>query len=108
MRKAQSNPVIPQWVIKVGFQRLRAVREFSWQWFKYALITRLIREACVNAFLQHCFICFRIASEDEMEEDSAEGGNPLLVPLEDKEEREQHRMNLWFGKVSNFAQECNA
>ncbi|XP_007429240.1 pre-rRNA processing protein FTSJ3 [Python bivittatus] len=40
----------------------------------------------------------RVASEEEMEEEDAEGGNPLLVPLEDKEECEQHRMSLWFGK----------
>ncbi|KAL7977141.1 hypothetical protein Chor_009090 [Crotalus horridus] len=48
-----------------------------------------LKQACVSE---------RVAPEDEMEEDNAEGGNPLLVPLEDKEEREQHRMSLWFGK----------
>ncbi|XP_048373787.1 pre-rRNA 2'-O-ribose RNA methyltransferase FTSJ3 [Sphaerodactylus townsendi] len=39
----------------------------------------------------------RVAEEEEEEED-AEAGNPLLVPLEDKEEREKHQANLWFGK----------
>ncbi|XP_015284589.1 PREDICTED: pre-rRNA processing protein FTSJ3 [Gekko japonicus] len=34
----------------------------------------------------------------EEEEEDAEAGNPLLVPLEDKEEREKHQAHLWFGK----------
>nr|XP_056720617.1 pre-rRNA 2'-O-ribose RNA methyltransferase FTSJ3 [Euleptes europaea] len=37
------------------------------------------------------------AAEEEEEED-AEAENPLLVPLEDKEEREKHQAHLWFGK----------
>ncbi|XP_061446186.1 pre-rRNA 2'-O-ribose RNA methyltransferase FTSJ3 [Rhineura floridana] len=41
----------------------------------------------------------RVACEDEEEEEeSAEAGNPLLVPLEGKEERREHQASLWFGK----------
>ncbi|XP_013924548.1 PREDICTED: pre-rRNA processing protein FTSJ3 [Thamnophis sirtalis] len=58
-----------------------------------------LKQACVSE---------KIASEDEMEEDNAEGGNPLLVPLEDKEEREQHRMSLWFGKEAFAGIDDNA
>ncbi|XP_063156791.1 pre-rRNA 2'-O-ribose RNA methyltransferase FTSJ3 [Candoia aspera] len=50
---------------------------------------RQLKQACVPE---------RVPSEEEMEEENAEGGNPLLVPLEDKDEREQHQMSLWFGK----------
>ncbi|XP_054851625.1 pre-rRNA 2'-O-ribose RNA methyltransferase FTSJ3 [Eublepharis macularius] len=39
----------------------------------------------------------RTAKEEE-ETDDAEVGNPLLVPLEDKEELEKHQAHLWFGK----------
>ncbi|XP_070623070.1 pre-rRNA 2'-O-ribose RNA methyltransferase FTSJ3 [Erythrolamprus reginae] len=58
-----------------------------------------LKQACVSK---------KIASEDEMEEDNAEGGNPLLVPLENKEEREQHRMSLWFGKEAFAGIDDNA
>ncbi|XP_077169990.1 pre-rRNA 2'-O-ribose RNA methyltransferase FTSJ3 [Paroedura picta] len=48
-----------------------------------------LREACAPA---------RAAEEEEEEEEGAEAGNPLLVPLEDKEEQEKHQAHLWFGK----------
>ncbi|XP_062994818.1 pre-rRNA 2'-O-ribose RNA methyltransferase FTSJ3 [Elgaria multicarinata webbii] len=40
----------------------------------------------------------RAACEEVEEQEDPEAGNPLLVPLEGKEEREQHRTSLWFGK----------
>ncbi|KAF7239199.1 pre-rRNA 2'-O-ribose RNA methyltransferase FTSJ3 [Varanus komodoensis] len=52
----------------------------------------------------------RVACEEE-EEDDTEAGNPLLVSLEGKEEREQHQMSLWFGKeafagIDDYADEA--
>ncbi|XP_042332838.1 pre-rRNA 2'-O-ribose RNA methyltransferase FTSJ3 [Sceloporus undulatus] len=37
-------------------------------------------------------------ASDEEEEENAEAGNPLLISLEGKEERDEHQTNLWFGK----------
>ncbi|XP_060112102.1 pre-rRNA 2'-O-ribose RNA methyltransferase FTSJ3 [Heteronotia binoei] len=42
--------------------------------------------------------CAPVRAAEEEEEEDAEAGNPLLVPLEDKEEREKHQAHLWFGK----------
>lgn len=42
---------------------------------------------------------YRAVDEEEEEEENNEEGNPLLVPLEDKEEQKKHQATLWFGKV---------
>ncbi|KAJ6658210.1 hypothetical protein lerEdw1_001477 [Lerista edwardsae] len=40
----------------------------------------------------------RAIEEEEEEEENNEEGNPLLVPLEDKDEEKKHQATLWFGK----------